>query len=141
MTFASAKEHEEGVAVGRESGEDSGAVRNRSARYLSHAIVEVRRFRWIPLFCHSAVLLDVSKSGFKLEFMGDLKVAPGQQYWLQIPLAPLGISGSKKLSCLAEIRWFDDQRQRVGGVFLNPSTADLSLIEQVVTRLKARGQI
>ena len=120
---------------------DEPSVKTRSARYLSHAIVEVRRLRWLPLFCSSAVLLDMSHHGFKLEFMGEVTVAPGSQYWLVIPLAPLGITYPKRLSCQCEVRWFDDNRHRMGGVFLNPSPEEVLLIDQVVTRLKTRGQI
>jgi hypothetical protein len=34
----------------------------RAKRYVSHALVEVRRFKWLPFFCHSAVLLAASNS-------------------------------------------------------------------------------
>ena len=65
--------------------------KQRAHRYISHALVEVRRFKLLPFFCDSAVLLDISASGFKLEFTGEVKVSPGNQYWLNIPLSPLGI--------------------------------------------------
>jgi hypothetical protein len=120
---------------------DEQSMKMRSARYLSHAVVEVRRVRWLPLFCHSAVLLDMSHHGFKLEFMGDVEAAPGSQYWLVIPLAPLGITFPKKLACQCEVRWHDEHRHRIGGVFLNPSPEEMLLIDQVVARLKTRGQI
>ena len=113
----------------------------RAQRYISHALVEVRRFRFLPLFCESAVLLDISVGGFKLEFTGEVKVIPGNQYWLNIPLSPLGIYAPKKLVCKSECRWFDDTRSRIGGTFIDLSKTEQMLIEQIVSSLKSRGQL
>ncbi len=120
--------------------EDS-VLQNRAKRFLSHTLVELRRFRHLPLFCDSAVVLDISTGGFKLEFTGETKSVPGRQYWLHIPLAPLGISSPKSFSCLCECRWFDPKRYRLGGSFVNLSDEQKVLIEQIMSSIKARGQL
>lgn len=112
----------------------------RADRYISHALVEVRKFRSLPFFCHSAVLLDISTSGFKLEFTGEIKVEPGARYWLNIPLSPLGIFAPKRLLVKCECRWFDDHRFRIGGVFIDITKTDGIIIEQVVETLQTKFQ-
>ena len=120
---------------------DNAVLKQRARRYVSHALVEVRRIKWLPLFCQSAVLLDISTSGFKLEFTGEVRATPGLQYWIHIPLSPLGIPAPSRLICHCEVRWFDDHRYRIGGTFLNLSKTDMMLIEQIVSSLKTRGQL
>lgn len=120
------------------SAQDQGFL-NRPQRVISHALVEVRKFKHLPFFCSSAVLLDISLGGFKLEFTGQFLAKPGSKYWLTIPLSPLGIYSPKRLSCLAEVRWFDDSRYRIGGVFVSLSMTDKHIIEQVLEALKDRG--
>mgnify|MGYP003684323555 CR=1 FL=1 len=114
---------------------------DRAQRFVSHALVEVRRFKTLPFFCDSAVLLDISTGGFKLEFTGEVTIIPGNQYWLNIPLSPLGIYAPKRLSCRIECRWFDDSRFRIGGTFTELTKTDQLLIEQIVASLKSRGQL
>lgn len=87
----------------------------------------------------SAVLLDISTSGFKVEFTGEAKARPGQKLYLDIPLTPLGIHAPKKLSCRAECKWFDDKKFRFGGVFIDLDQTEIDTITQVVESLKARG--
>lgn len=124
-----------------ESKMDDPTVKERAQRYISHALVEVKRYKHLPLFCYSAVLLDISVGGFKLEFTGEIEVAPGNQYWLNIPLSPLGIYAPKRLLCKCECRWFDKSRFRMGGTFAELTKTDHLLIEQVVSSLKSRGQL
>ena len=112
----------------------------RPARYISHALVEVKKFRNLPFFVHSAILLDMSVAGFKIEFTGQTRFEPGAQMWIQIPLYPLGIKGPKYLSCRVEVKWFDDTRMRMGGVFVNIEKASKSLVDQVISRLRDGGQ-
>ncbi len=120
---------------------ESQSAKPRAKRYVSHALVEVRRFRWLPFFCQSAVLLDISTGGFKLEFTGEVEVAPGSQSWLIIPLSPLGINAPARFMCRCECRWFDPHRFRIGGTFLQMTQTDHMLIEQIVASLKTRGQL
>jgi hypothetical protein len=111
----------------------------RQDRFVSHALVEVRRYKLLPIFVKSAVLLDISLGGFKLEFTGEVKVSPGDQYWLSIPLTPLGIYAPTKLMIKSEVRWFDDKRFRMGGVFMQLTDTDKLVIEQILDSLKKRG--
>jgi hypothetical protein len=53
--------------------------RERESRYASHALVELRRFKILPFGVHSAVLLDVSLGGFKIEFTGEINAKPGER--------------------------------------------------------------
>ncbi len=121
--------------------ESRNTERPRQERVLSHALVEVRRFKHLPFSCHSAVLLDISLSGFKLEFTGEFRAEPGKQYWLHIPLAPLGIYAPKRIMCKVECRWFDEKRFRIGGVFMGMSKTETLLIEQTIETLKSNGRL
>jgi hypothetical protein len=111
------------------------------SRYSSHALVEVRKFKMLPFGINSAVLLDISASGFKAEFTGEAKMKPGEHFWLNVPLVPLGIRAPARLSCRGECRWFDTKRFRIGGVFLELSKAEKLIIDQVIESLRQRGAI
>lgn len=113
----------------------------RPARFTSHALAEVRKFKYLPFLCHSAVLLDISLGGFKLEFTGEVNATPGSQYWLSIPLSPLGIYAPSRLMCRAEVRWFDARRHRIGGVFMEITKKDQLIIEQIIDSLRKRGAL
>ena len=116
-------------------------VQQRESRQVSHAIVELRKFKVLPFFCHSAVLLDLSPSGFKIEFTGETNVEPGDSFWVQIPLASFGIYSPKTLTIKSQIRWFDSSRYRVGGSFINTSKRDLVLIETILDNLANRKSL
>ncbi len=113
----------------------------RPQRYVSHALVEVRRVRFIPFLAHSAVLLDISLSGFKIEFTGETSAHPGQTLWLTIPLSPLGIFAPYKFTCKVEVKWYDERRRRIGGVFLNLTPQERLIVEQLVAALNDRGAL
>jgi hypothetical protein len=123
-----------------ENSEENDAI-VRPARFTSHALAEVKKFKHLPFMCHSAVLLDISLGGFKLEFTGEVNTKPGQQYWLSIPLSPLGIYAPSKLVCRSEVRWFDDKRHRIGGVFMEITKKDKLIIEQIIDSLRKRGTL
>ncbi|MBF0440522.1 MAG: PilZ domain-containing protein [Oligoflexales bacterium] len=110
-------------------------------RYFSHSLVEIRRFKYIPFFCHSAVLLDMSLGGFKIEFTGETVCRPGDQYWLIIHLPPLGIYAPKRIICRVECRWFDDTRYRMGGTFISLNKLEGMILEQVIESLKNKEQM
>jgi hypothetical protein len=120
---------------------DDKHAADRPQRFTSHALVELRKFKHLPFFVYSAVLLDVSLGGFKIEFTSEVMTKPGDQYWFNIPLTPLGIYAPTRLLCKGEVRWFDDKRYRVGGVFMHLSKVERLIIEQVVDTLKQRGAI
>ena len=117
------------------------AKNDRPERYVSHALVEVRRFKHLPLFVHSAILLDISIAGFKLEFTAEIKVNRGEIYWLHVPLTPLGIFAPKRIICQSEVRWFEEKNYRMGGVFINLSKTDRLIIDQAIETLRRQGII
>ena len=102
---------------------------------------ELRRFRHLPIGVHSAVLLDISLGGFKIEFTGDAVIKPGASFWLSIPLTPLGIYAPVRLMCKGECRWFDGKRYRLGGVFTELSKTERHIVDQVVETLRQRGAL
>jgi hypothetical protein len=116
-------------------------AKKRPDRYVSHALVEVKRFKNFPIMAESGVLLDISLAGFKIEFTGRTNSKFGQKYWLQIPLGPLGIIGPSKILCQVEVRWFDPQRQRIGGVFINLSRTHQHIIQQIIETLESKGNL
>jgi hypothetical protein len=116
----------------------SNAPSDRPLRYTSHALVDCRRFRAFPFFAHSAVLLDISDQGFKIEFTGEVKVNPGERFWLKIPLGPLGIQEPCYLTLRGEVRWYDARLCRTGGVFLNVTPDESKTISKVVSNLHSK---
>jgi PilZ domain len=125
----------------QKSSDSKQSVINRENRYTSHALVEYRKFKYLPLNIHSAVLLDISLGGFKIEFTSEKKVKTGEQFWLHIPLTPLGIYAPARLICRGECRWFDTNRYRLGGIFTDLSKTDRLIIDQIVDTLKVRGSL
>lgn len=123
------------------SDDGSRNATDRENRYASHALVELRRFKHLPFKVHSAVLLDISLGGFKAEFTGDVQSKPGDRFWLNIPLTPLGIFAPARLLCRGECRWFDEKRFRVGGVFTHLTKTERHILEQVIDTLKKRGAL
>ncbi len=115
------------------------SANNRENRYASHALVELRKFKHLPFRVHSAVLLDISLGGFKAEFTGEVKARSGEEFWLSVPLVPLGIFAPTRLFCRGETRWFDEKRFRIGGVFLQLTKTDRHVLEQVIETLRQRG--
>lgn len=109
---------------------------DRELRYRSHALIEVRKYKHIPLFAVSGVLLDMSFSGFKLDLTKQADVKPGDRFWLQIPLATLGIFAPSKLICQGECRWYDPKRFRVGGVFLELNKTERLIVDQIIMTLE-----
>lgn len=122
-----------------QSSNSSSHKNPRQERFISHALVDVRKFRNLPFFCYSAVLLDVSLSGYKLEFTSEIQVSPGDQFWLSIPLSPLGINAPKRFVGRAECKWFDPQKYRMGGVFTTLEKSQEQILSQVVEVLQAKG--
>jgi hypothetical protein len=111
----------------------------REDRYASHALVELRKYKHLPFRIYSAVLLDISLGGFKAEFTGEVRARPGEGFWINIPLTPLGIYAPTRVMCRGECRWYDAKKFRVGGVFIDLSKTERHIIEQVVDMMKARG--
>jgi hypothetical protein len=112
----------------------------RPERFISHALVEVRRFKHLPFFVQSGILLDMSTAGFKIELTASsAKIHQGQSMWLQMPMSPLGIRGLKDLLCKVDVKWYDEKAARLGGVFVDLDPLSRMLVEQIVSRLKENG--
>ena len=111
----------------------------RERRYISHALVEIRKFKHWPFGIKSAVLLDISLNGFKMEYTSEVTSKPGELFWLNIPLNPLGIFSPSHLMIRGECRWFDKSRFRVGGIFLELTKNDKMIVEQIVETVRRRN--
>ncbi|MCX6117496.1 MAG: hypothetical protein NT027_08145 [Proteobacteria bacterium] len=112
----------------------------RPERFISHALVEVRKYKLFPFFIQSGILLDMSTAGFKAEYTGNnVNVKIGDILWMRIPVMPLGLRGMKDLDCKVEIKWFDPKTARIGGVFLELEPMSQMTIQQIVSKLKDNG--
>lgn len=113
---------------------------DRQDRFVSHALVEIRKFKRLPFFVQSGILLDMSTAGFKVELTANqAKAMPGDMFWLHIPLSPFGIRSPSDLSCKVEVRWFDPKGCRLGGIFVDLDHLSLMTIEQIVSKLREAG--
>lgn len=108
----------------------------RSERLISHALVEIRRYSWWPFGVKSAVLLDLSNEGFKIELTGKATCAIGDSFWMQIPLTPFGITNPSDISLKISVKWFDPKKMRIGGVFENPDNVSKIYLEKIIEKVK-----
>lgn len=93
-------------------------------RLLSHTVVDVRPFRYLPFLNQSSFLLNISETGVLLEFVADPRIVSGRVYWMVAHLSPLGITSVSALRCYLECRWIDTQSCRMGGAFVNLQQED-----------------
>lgn len=107
----------------------------RHTRFRSHALVDVRTSRWNPFAQASAVLLDMSEQGFKVEFVSPVRLKPGARLQLTVPLSPFTILSPAKMRFEVELKWFDAGTLRAGGVFLSLDEAQRHVVEKIITRL------
>lgn len=112
---------------------------SRPERVISHALVEIRRYKWWPLGVHSAVLLDLSAQGFKLEFTGKVSCKMNDSFWMQIPLSPFGISGPGDVTLKIIVKWFDESKMRIGGVFEMVEPSQSAFLEKIIEKVKAQS--
>lgn len=118
--------------------EESKKLRERKERYISHALVEIRKVRWLPLGVQSAILLDISLDGFKVEFTYEYYAKVGEKYWITIPLAPLGIYSPSHLTCQTQCLWFDHKKYRIGGIFIKLDRTQNLIVEEIINSLKIK---
>lgn len=107
----------------------------RPDRFFSHAVIEARSVRWLPIFCQSGILLDLSHAGFKVEIMGTIKHKPGDRFWLHLPLAGFGIRDLNNLDLRSEVKWVDAEQCRMGGIFTDLDSSTKELIERILGNL------
>ncbi len=119
---------------------DNKKPKNRPERFISHALVEIKKFKSLPFFIESGILLDMSQSGFKVELTGSSsKIKNNTKYWLSMPLSPLGIRSPRTFLCQIEIKWKEDSSGRIGGVFIDQSEEAKHIIDQIMTKLRDAG--
>jgi len=115
------------------------AAQNRAERVISHALVEMRPYRWLPFGIKSAVLLDLSSSGFKAEFTGAVQCKTGDRFFMHIPLMPFGIKAPSSISCAVIVKWFDPQKMRIGGIFDSVTNTNQVYLDQIIAKVKVQG--
>jgi hypothetical protein len=114
----------------------------KTPRFESHALVEVRTSWWNPFSTKSAILIDISADGFKIEFVSALtKIKFGSKVRITIPLAPFGIYSSQAVILSAIVRWFDERNFRCGGVFDKPSSEIEAHLAQIVSFVASRTEL
>ena len=113
----------------------------RPERYQSHALVELKKSRFLPWGRRSGVLLDLSEVGFKLELTEPMAVRLGDGLSLTVPLRPLGVIGPPAVTLRCQVKWIDQGRGRIGGIFVRVTTLQRALVGQVVENLRQRGLI
>lgn len=116
--------------------DDAKLVQERAERVISHALVELRRHKWWPLGVKSAVLLDLSQTGFKVEFTGQAKCGVDEMFWMQIPLSPFGIVAPRDIAVRVTVKWFDPKKMRMGGIFESPDAATNIFLEKIIEKVK-----
>lgn len=100
--------------------------------------MEVRKFKFTSLFGQSAALLDLSLGGFKLAFTEKYFVKTGKKYWLVIPLRSLGLKMPTDLICQVQVKWFDPNLDRMGGVFIELSQTEHQTISHLIAHLNGQ---
>ena len=118
---------------------DVSSVVKRAKLIESHALVDIRMSAWNPLSVASAVLLDLSWQGFKLEFVNSVKIKPGTNLIMNIPLASFGILAPAKLKLKIQVKWYDARMLRAGGIFEPESHEQDYLIQKIIDVLTLRG--
>ena len=115
---------------------DSDKVFNlRPTRVISYFLVELKKNRFNPFNSSSAVLLDISFTGCKVEVVGKMKMLPGENFYISIPLSPMGIEGGSSIKLKCECKWFDASSSRLGCVFVNPSEKESKIIDRIIEKL------
>jgi hypothetical protein len=110
---------------------------DRSRRLSSHALVDIKTNRWNPFSRHSAVLLDLSSVGFKVEFINTINLAKGTTLFFRLPLAPFKIDTPTNLRLTGTVVWFDARTMRAGGTFSPPKPQMEQALQKVIERLQA----
>ncbi|NBO38453.1 hypothetical protein EBU99_07700 [bacterium] len=134
--WKSADEQGQGDGVG--NGEGASIVK-RAKRIESHALVDVKMNSWNPFAVSSAVLLDLSWQGFKIEFVNPAKIKPGARLTMWVPLASFGILAPAKLKLKIQVKWYDARMLRAGGIFEPESHEQDYLIQKIIDVLTLRG--
>ncbi len=122
-----------------QSGGDNSQPTKRAKRIESHALVDVKMSSWNPLATSSAILLDLSWQGFKIEFINPVKLKPGSRLTMTVPLSSFGILAPAKLKLKIQVKWYDARMLRAGGIFEPESHEQDYLIQKIIDVLTLRG--
>ncbi len=109
---------------------------DRSERVMSHALVELRSNNWWPFGVKSAVLLDLSASGFKIELTGPAEIKLETIHLLTIPLRPFGLAAPSYIQTKVRIKWFQKDKMRIGGTFEHMKPSDTLFLERIIAFIK-----
>ncbi len=113
----------------------------KTPRFESHALVEIRTSRWNPFSTKSAILIDISADGFKVEFVSPLSpLRFGGKVRMCIPLAPFGIYSAQAIDLVGVVRWFDERNFRCGGIFEKPDVETATHLEQIIAFVAAHSK-
>ena len=138
--IAQSEEHKKDDAEHKKDDAETQQSRHNQ-RLLSHTIIDVRPFRSLPLFTQSSHLLDISNGGVLLEFITVPRITEGKKYWMIGHLTPLGINDVHQLQCYLQCRWVDDNKCRVGGLFVDLDEQNRRIVELVLQRIREKSQI
>lgn len=109
---------------------------DRSERVMSHALVELRSHSWWPFGIKSAVLLDLSATGFKIELTGPANIALESIHLLTIPLSPFGLAAPSYIQTKVKIKWFQKEKMRIGGTFESVRPSDTIYLDRIIAYVK-----
>ena len=104
-------------------------------RLLSHTVIDVRPFRYLPLFTQSSYLLDISSGGLLLEFITKPRITPGRKYWMIGHLTPLGITDVQQFKCYLECRWVNPENCKMGGLFVDLDANGKRIIDLILQQI------
>jgi hypothetical protein len=109
---------------------------DRSERVMSHALVELRSHNWWPFGIKSAVLLDLSGTGFKIELTGPADIALESIHLLTIPLRPFGLAAPSFIQTKVRVKWFQKDKMRIGGTFESINPSDTIYLDRIISYVK-----
>lgn len=128
----------DGVAKGQTLHQSEQKENRGDLRLLSHTIVDVRPFRYVPLFTQSCFLLDISTSGVLLEFVTSPQVKTGRRYWAISHLTPLGITEVQRFKCHLECRWVNVETCKMGAQFVDLTPQDKETLALIINRIRGK---
>ena len=92
-------------------------------RYPSDLIISVKISKWNPFSKVKARLLDISWSGFQIEFFKSISLKNEKKIRLEIPLDKLnGAIGCIRVEAI--VKWFDEQQFKAGGIYAQKIPAE-----------------
>jgi len=118
----------------------SSDIGRNTKRFDSHNLVEVSLSKWNFLNTESAVLLDISETGCKIEFVSNIKpLKKGDVIILSILLSPFNIFAPNKLKLKFMIKWFDTKTLRSGGIFISVEKEQIIILDQIINKVINKG--